>query len=189
MLDLKFIREHPDLVREGIRKKGDADHIDDILNVDERRRDLLKKGETLKNKRNTVSDQIGKLKKEKQDASAMIGEMEQVKNRIKTIDDELRHVDEELNALMLSVPNVPHPSVPVGKTPADNQEIAKWGENPVIDFKPKSHWELLEKLDIVDFERGVKISGAGFPVYKGQGARLQRALINFFLDEAASKGY
>src|SRR5262249_15333344 len=189
MLDLKFIREHPDLVREGIRKKGDADHIDDILKIDERRRDLLQNVEALKNHRNTVSEQIGKLKKDKQDASSQIAEMEQVKTRIKAIDDDLRTLEDELHRLMLAVPNVPHPSVPVGKTPADNQEIATWGERPVIDFKPKSHWELLEKLDIIDFERGVKISGAGFPVYKGQGAKLQRALINFFLDEASSRGY
>jgi seryl-tRNA synthetase len=189
MLDLKFIREHPDLVREGIRKKGDADNVDEILKTDERRRDLLQQGEQLKNQRNTVSEQIGRLKRDKHDASGMIGQMEEVKSQIKSIDDELRAVEQELHRLMLSVPNVPHPSVPVGKTPADNQEIAKWGEPPVIDFRPKSHWELLEKLDIIDFERGVKISGAGFPVYKGQGAKLQRALINFFLDEASSRGY
>src|SRR5438445_12977861 len=101
MLDLKFIREHPDLVREGIRKKGGTDRIDDILKVDEGRRDLLQEGETLKNKRNTVSDQIGKLKKENQDASAMIAEMEQVKSRIRTIDDDLRRVEEERKAVML----------------------------------------------------------------------------------------
>ena len=94
-----------------------------------------------------------------------------------------------LRQLMLTVPNIPHPSVPEGKTPADNQEIAKWGELPVIDFKPKPHWELAEKLDIIDFERGVKITGAGFPLYKGQGAQLQRAFINFFLDEAGTRGY
>ena len=119
----------------------------------------------------------------------MIAEMEQVKQHIKGLDDELKQVEEKLLGIMLQVPNIPHPSVPVGKTPADNQEISKWGEPPVIDFKPKSHWELLEKLDIIDFERGVKITGAGFPVYKGAGSKLQRALINFFLDEAAGKGY
>jgi len=98
-------------------------------------------------------------------------------------------VEEQFHSVMLQIPNVPHPSVPEGKTPADNQEVAKWGSPPVIDFKPKTHWELNEKLDLIDFERGVKITGAGFPVYKGQGARLQRALINFFLDEATAKGY
>jgi seryl-tRNA synthetase len=115
--------------------------------------------------------------------------MEQVKEQIKSIDEELRTVEEEFRAVMLQIPNVPHPSVPEGTTPADNEVIGKWGAPPVIDFKAKTHWELNEKLDLIDFERGVKITGAGFPVYKGQGARLQRALINFFLDEATAKGY
>jgi seryl-tRNA synthetase len=189
MLDIKFIRDYPDIVREGIKKKGEADRIDDVLKLDTQRRDLLQKGEVLKSRRNTVSDEIGKLKKAKGDASSAIAEMEQVKQQIKIFDDELGKVEDELNRLLLTIPNVPHPSVPVGKTPADNQEIAKWGNVPVVDFKPKSHWELLEKLDIIDFERGVKITGAGFPVYKGKGAQLQRALINFFLDEAATRGY
>ncbi|HEV8538931.1 MAG TPA: serine--tRNA ligase [Bacteroidota bacterium] len=189
MLDPRFIREHPDLVKEGIRKKGGDDRVDEVLNLDAHRRELLQKGEALKNRRNVVSEEIGKLKRGGQDASAPIAEMDQVKDQIKAIDDETRKIDHELNTLMLQIPNIPHPSVPVGSTPADNQEVAKWGEPPVIDFKPKSHWELLEKLDIIDFERGVKVTGAGFPVYKGNGARLQRALINFFLDEAAARGY
>jgi seryl-tRNA synthetase len=189
MLDIKFIREHPDLVREGAAKKGHDDHVDDVLRLDQRRRELLQEGEALKNRRNVVSEEIGRQKRSGQDAAPGIAEMEQVKGRIKAIDDELRSIEEELRALMLQIPNIPHPSVPAGKTPADNQQIAAWGEPPVIDFKPKSHWELIEKLDIVDFERGVKITGAGFPVYKGKGAKLQRALINFFLDEAAARGY
>jgi seryl-tRNA synthetase len=189
MLDIKFIREYPDHVREGIRKKGDVDRVDEVLKLDGRRRDLLQRGEALKARRNEVSDEIGKLKRTGGDAAKAIGEMEQVKEQIKSIDDELRTVEEEFRAVMLQIPNVPHPSVPEGKTPADNEEVAKWGAPPVIDFKPKTHWELNEKLDLIDFERGVKITGAGFPVYKGQGARLQRALINFFLDEATAKGY
>src|SRR5213075_996972 len=145
-------------------------------------------GEALKAKRNEVSDEIGKLKRTGGDAAKAIGEMDDVKQQIKAIDEILRTVEEEFRTVMLQIPNVPHPSVPEGKTPAENEEIAKWGEPPVIDFKPKTHWELNEKLDVIDFERGVKITGAGFPLYKGQGARLQRALINFFLDEATSKG-
>jgi seryl-tRNA synthetase len=115
--------------------------------------------------------------------------METVKSQIKAIDDELKHVEETVNRLLLLLPNIPHPSVPVGTKPSDNQEIAKWGEPPVIDFKPLSHWELIDKLKIIDFDRGSRIAGAGFPVYTGQGAKLQRALINFFLDEAVSRGY
>ena len=189
MLDIKFIREHPDLVKEGIRKKGDHDHVDEVLKLDSQRRELLQKGEVLKNRRNVVSDEIGKLKKAGKDASSAITEMETVKSQIKTFDDELLRVEDALNKLMMMIPNVPHPSVPVGNTPADNLEVATWGEIPTIDFKPKPHWELVEKLDIIDFERGVKITGAGFPVYKGYGAKLQRALINFFLDEASDRGY
>jgi seryl-tRNA synthetase len=189
MLELKFIREHPDLVREGIRKKGETDRVDEILQLDLRRRELLGTAEALKNTRNTVSEEIGRLKKAKQDASGPISEMEKVKQSIKTLDEELGGVGEKLNALLLNVPNIPHPSVPEGKTPADNQEIASWGEEPVVDFSMKPHWDLVSKLDIIDFERGVKIAGAGFPVYKGAGAKLQRALINFFLDEASERGY
>ncbi|MBI1805237.1 MAG: serine--tRNA ligase [Ignavibacteria bacterium] len=189
MLDLKFIREHPDLVKEGIRKKGEADSVDDVLRLDMQRRDLVQRGEALKNRRNTVSEEIGKLKRGGQDASPSIAEMDAVKTQIKSLDDELKQVEESLNRLLLTLPNIPHPSVPEGKTPADNQEIAKWGEPPVIDFTPKPHWDLVQKLDIIDFERGVKVAGAGFPIYKGPGAKLQRALINFFLDEAYAKGY
>jgi len=189
MLDIKFIREHPDLVKEGILKKGAEDNIDEVLKLDAQRRELLQRVEILKNKRNIVSEEIGKLKREKKDASTAISQMEEVKNQIKSIDNEVKGIEEKLYQLMLTIPNVPHPSVPVGKTPADNREIFKWGEPPAIDFKPKPHWELAEKLDIIDFERGVKITGAGFPLYKGQGAKLERALINFFLDEASKRGY
>jgi seryl-tRNA synthetase len=189
MLDIKFIREHPDLVKDGIRKKGAEDNIDEVLKLDAQRRELLQKVEVLKNKRNVVSEEVGKLKRDKKDASAVIAQMDEVKQQIKSIDEEVSGIEKSLSQLMLTIPNIPHPSVPVGKLPTDNQEIAKWGELPVIDFKPKPHWELAEKLDIIDFERGVKITGAGFPLYKGQGAQLQRALINFFLDEAAKHGY
>ncbi|HUN67038.1 MAG TPA: serine--tRNA ligase [Bacteroidota bacterium] len=189
MLDIKFIREHPDLVREGIRKKGETDSIGEILSLDERRRDLVQRGEALKNRRNVVSDEIGKLKKSGADASAALSEMESVKSQVRSIDDELTGIEQSLTRLLLTVPNVPHPSVPEGKSPADNQEIASWGSKPAADFPFKPHWELVQKLDIIDFERGVKVTGAGFPIYKGAGARLQRALINFFLDEAGQKGY
>jgi seryl-tRNA synthetase len=189
MLDIKFIREHPDLVKEGIRKKGEVDNVDELLAADTQLRGLLQKGEALKSRRNVVSEEIGKLKRDKKDASSPIAEMETVKSQIKSIDEELKHVEETVNRLLLLLPNIPHPSVPVGAKPADNQEIAKWGEPPVIDFKPLTHWELIEKLGIIDFDRGSRITGAGFPVYTGQGAKLQRALINFFLDEAVARGY
>ena len=189
MLDMKFIREHADLVREGIRTKGETDSISEILSLDASRREIIGKAEQLKNRRNVVSDEVGKLKRAGGDASAALGEMETVKSQIKTFDDELRRIEEALNPPLLAVPNVPHPSVPEGRTPADNVELSKWGQIPVIDFKPRPHWELVEKLGIIDFERGVKITGAGFPLYRGAGAKLERALINFFLDEASARGY
>lgn len=189
MLDIKFIREHPELVKEGVRKKGAEDNIDETLKLDAQRRDLLQKVEVLKNKRNVVSEEIGKLKRDKKDASAAISQMDEVKIQIKSLDDQIAEIEKILSQLLLTIPNIPHPSVPDGRMPADNQEIAKWGEPPVIDFKSKPHWEIAQTLDIIDFERGVKITGAGFPLYKGKGAQLQRALINFFLDEALKRGY
>lgn len=189
MLDIAFIRAHPDLVKEGIRKKGGTDTVDEVLRLDAERRDLIQKDQVLKNKRNTVSADIGKLKRTGGDASAAIADMENVKNQIKAFDEQLHTIETSLSQLMLAIPNIPHPSVPVGTTPADNQEIAKWGERPELDFAPKPHWELADRLGIIDFERGVKITGAGFPLYCGKGAILQRALINFFLEEAGKRGY
>jgi seryl-tRNA synthetase len=190
MLDIKIVREHPDLVRDGVRRKGeDPSRIDAVLALDERRRVLIHQTETLKSKKNTVSAEVAKLKSGGQDASALISEMRSVADAIKAGDDDLKRVDEELTGIMLTIPNIPHTSVPDGASPADNQVISTWGDEPVIDFTPKPHWELMEKLGIIDFPRGTKITGAGFPVYVGKGARLERALINFFLDEAAAHGY
>ncbi|RPI04415.1 MAG: serine--tRNA ligase [Ignavibacteriae bacterium] len=189
MLDIKFIRENRDLVRSGAEAKGISVNLDQIFQLDDKRRALIQEGDTLKAKRNTVSAEVGKIKKQGGDASAVIAEMETVKNRIQEIDPELREVETTLTGLLLTVPNIPHPSVPIGKTPADNKEIFRWGEIPQADFPVKPHWELTEKLGIVDFDRGAKVSGAGFPFYVGKGAALERALINFFLDEASSRGY
>jgi seryl-tRNA synthetase len=190
MLDMKVLREQPDAVRAGVLRKGENPAtIDEALALDEQRRALLQHGEALKNKKNTVSQQVAAMKARKEDASAVIAEMRLVADEIKKLDGELRSVEEQLHKVMLQIPNVPHSSVPDGRTPADNQEISLWGEPPVIDFTAKPHWDLLESLGIVDFERGTKITGAGFPVFIGKGARLERALINFFLDEASAHGY
>ena len=123
MLDIKFIREHPDLVKEGIRKKGAVDNIEEVLKLDGQRRELLQKVEALKNQRNIVSEEVGKLKRDKKDVSAVIAQMDEVKQQIKSIDDELDGIEKSLNQLLLTIPNIPHPSVPVGKLPTDNQEI------------------------------------------------------------------
>ena len=189
MLDLKFIRENRDLVSSGAEAKSINIDLDEIFTLDDRRRTLIQEGDALKAKRNLVSAQVGKIKKQGGDASSVIAEMESVKNRIQEIDPEIRDIETNLNALLLTVPNIPHPSVPIGQTPADNKEIFQWGEPLKTDFLLKPHWELTEKLGIVDFDRGAKVSGAGFPFYVGKGATLERALINFFLDQATERGY
>ncbi|MGD1046514.1 MAG: serine--tRNA ligase [Bacteroidota bacterium] len=189
MLDLKFIRDNRDLVRSGAEAKGININLDEIFVLDDKRRALIQEGDALKAKRNLVSAQVGKIKKQGGDASSVIAEMESVKNRIQEIDPEIREVETSLDSLLLTVPNIPHPSVPIGKTPADNKEIFRWGEMLKTDFLLKPHWELTEKLGIVDFDRGAKVSGAGFPFYVGKGATLERALINFFLDQATERGY
>jgi seryl-tRNA synthetase len=189
MLDLKFIRENRDLILKGAEAKGIAVNLDEIITVDDRRKALIQEGDVLKAKRNQVSAQVGKIKKEGGEASRVIAEMESVKSRIQEIDIELREVEKSLNALLLTVPNVPHSSVPIGKTPAENKEIFRWGDLPKSDFPMKPHWELTDKFGIVDFNRGSKVSGAGFPFYVGKGATLERALINFFLDQAGQHGY
>ncbi|MEX1274439.1 MAG: serine--tRNA ligase, partial [Bacteroidota bacterium] len=185
----KFIREHFDSVRQGAEAKGITVNLGEIIALDEERRKFIQEGEALKAKRNEVSGQIGKLKKEGGDASTAIAEMEKVKERIQSIDHELRLVESRLNAELLTVPNIPHPSVPVGKTPEENKEIFRWGEQVKTDFPLKPHWELTEKLGIIDFTRGARTAGAGFPFYVGKGATLERALINFFLDQALQRGY
>jgi seryl-tRNA synthetase len=189
MLDLKFIRENRDLVRAGAEAKGITVNLDTICAVDDKRKALIQEGDVLKAKRNQVSAQVGKIKKEGGDASGVIAEMESVKTRIQEIDSEMREVEKNLNTLLLTVPNIPHPSVPLGKTPADNNEVFHWGEVPKTDFPMKPHWEFTDKFGIVDFNRGSKVSGAGFPFYVGKGATLERALINFFLDQAVQRGY
>jgi len=190
MLEVRFIREHPDLVKEGIVKKGgDPGKIDEVMLLDERRRTLIQRGEALKGRRNTVSAEVPRLKAGKQDASGLIAEMKNVSDEIKAVDGELKMIEQDIRNLLLQIPNVPHPTVPPGKTPADNQTVDTWGEVPEIDFSPRPHWELVEKLRIVDFARGTKITGAGFPVYMGKGAQLERALINFFLDEAGANHF
>jgi seryl-tRNA synthetase len=189
MLDLKFIRDHTDLVKQGIKAKGAADNVGEILALDGQRRSLIQEGELLKAKRNDASANIGAMKRTGQDTTALVKEMNEVKTRIQAIDEELKVVDDQLESLLLTVPNIPHPSVPVGSTPADNKEIFQWGGKPSVDFPLKPHWELTEKLGIIDFARGAKVAGAGFPFYVGMGAVLQRSLINFFLDQAAVAGY
>ncbi len=193
MIDIKLIRENPELVKEKIRAKNEKDTVDEILALDKRRREILKEAEALKAKRNSVSKQIGVLKKEGKDTSEILAEMKRVSEEIKNLDAELRETESKLNELLLWVPNLPHESVPIGKDENDNVEVRRWlpeGETLEKDFELLDHLQLGKKLGILDFDRGAKITGSGFPVYVGKGAALERALINFMLDYHINKhGY
>ncbi len=182
MLDLKFVREHLDQVKSALEKRGSQLSLDQFLELDEKRRRLIQQIEELRNKRNTVSQQIGKIKKEGGDASSLISEMKQVGEEIKGLEAQLDTVEDEIQKIMLSIPNIPHESVPVGKDEEDNVVVKRWGDIPEFSFKPLPHWEIGEKTGILDFKRAAKITGSRFVVYMGLGAMLERALINFMLD-------
>ena len=185
MLDLKFIRENPEKVKEGVQNKNEKDNIDEILSQDKKRRENLQKVEELKAKRNKTSQEIGKIMKAGGNADEIRAEMKTVSDEIKELDDEVRNIEEQLNDLLAWTCNLPHESVPVGKSAEDNVEARKWqpeGFSFENSFKKLDHVELGKKHNILDFERGAKISGSGFPVYVGKGATLERALINYMLD-------
>ena len=183
MLDLKFLRANFAEVKGKLQHRGeDLTDLGRFEELDQKRRELIVETEQLKSKRNEVSQQVAVLKREKKDAEHLITEMREVGDRIKGLDDELRVVEETLENLLLSIPNIPHESVPVGDTEDDNIEIRKWGSLPEFTFEPKPHWEIAEKLGILDFERAGKVTGSRFVFYKGLGARLERALISFMLD-------
>lgn len=183
MLDIKKIRENPESVKQGIKKKGTSPElIDEILEIDKKRRVIIGEVEQLKAKNNKVSSEIAKMKKEGKDASQIITEMKEVTNKIKQLDSDLLTIEQELDSKLFYIPNIPHPEVPEGKDETQNKEIRQWGEKPKFNFKPKTHWEIAEHLDILDNERAAKIAGTRFTLYKGLGAQLERALINFMLD-------
>ena len=193
MLDLKYIRENPDAVRKGIENKNEKNRIDELLDLDKKRRDLITNTEELKAKKNQVSQEVAKLKKAGQDASSIIEEMKKVSEQIKNYDEQLGTVQDQLNNILMYIPNLPHSSVPVGKSADDNVETRQWLPDGFAfekQGKALDHIELGKKLGILDFERGAKISGSGFPLYTGKGATLERALINFMLDyHLANHGY
>ena len=179
MLSLQLIRENPDLVRDALEKRHDSAPIEEILSLDKQRRNLLAEVEALRARRNEVSKEIGKTGEK---PPQLIEEMRHIGDQIKTLDEQVKSTEEQLNDLLLRVPNIPHPSVPEGKDESENRIVRSWGEAREFDFKPRPHWELGEKLGIIDFGRGVKLSGTRFYVLKGLGAHLQRALISFMLD-------
>ena len=182
MLDLKFLRENLEEVEKRLKTRGGDSDLSGFKELDIKRRKLLTESETLKARRNAVSEEIGKLKREKKDASALVAEMQEEGAKLKALETDAAAVEEEMNAFLLGVPNVPHSSVPIGKDSNDNPVVRKWGEPRTFAFSPKEHTEIGEKLGILDFERAGKISGARFSLLVGAGALLERALINFMLD-------
>ena len=184
MLDLNFIRENPDLVKAKLADLNMEAPIDEILQLDGQRRELLKEVEALRQERNVGSKAIGQLMREgkKEEAEARKQRMSEVGAEIGQLDERLRLIETELHEQQLYVPNMPGPNVPVGPTEAYNVEVRRWGDPPSFDFEPQAHWDLGETLDIIDFERGVKVSGTRFYVFKGAGAALHRALTNWFID-------
>ncbi len=182
MLDLKWVVNHLDEVKSGLAKRGQDIDLSHLESLNQKRKALQVEFDSLRALQNQKSTEIQKLQKQKEDASALITEMQKVAKRNKEIAPALTEVEEEIEKVLLHIPNIPHSSVPVGKSSEDNTLVRSWGEKPQFSFKPLEHWELGEKLDILDFERGVKIAAARFTLSKGLGAKLERALINFMLD-------
>jgi len=179
MLSLQFIRQNPELVRESLTKRGEVSGLDEVLRLDEERRRLIQEAESLRARKKQVSKEIGKMKEKPPE---LLAEMRDTGDSIKSLEAEGERIEGELNELLLRIPNLVHPSVPVGKDSSDNVVVREWGKPRKFDFTPLAHWDIGPKLGIIDFERGVKISGTRFYVLKELGARLQRALISFFLD-------
>ncbi len=190
MLDIKLIRENPDFVKEKLKLRGEDENIiNRILKFDNERLEVIHSAEKLKELRNKVSEEIAQLKKNKEDAEDKILEMRKVSDEIKQYDEKLREFEKQIDDELINVANIAADNVPEGKDASENVEIRQWGEKKEFDFKVKDHLELAKLHDILDFERGAKISGSGFPLYKGKGATLERALWNFMLDTQIKNGY
>jgi seryl-tRNA synthetase len=179
MLDIKLIRDNPEVIRQALDKRGESVPLDKIIDLDTRHRQLLHEAENLRAKRNDVSKQISKMAEK---PPQLIADMRQIGDKINSIESETALVRDELEDLLLRLPNIPFPDVPIGKDSSDNIIVHAWGKQKELLFKPLPHWELGEKLGIIDFERGIKLSGSRFYILRGLGARLQRALIDFMLD-------
>lgn len=189
MLDARFVRDNIDFIKDSLHKRGYDIDLSDFISWEKERLELLKESEELRNKRNVVSEEIGRLKKQKVDTTSLITEMKEVGERIKAIDENLIKLENAINSFLMNLPNIPHHTVPYGKDETENIEVRRYGEIREFDFTPLNHWDIGELLDIIDFNRGGKITGSRFSVMKGQGAKLERALINFMLDLNTSKGY
>jgi seryl-tRNA synthetase len=182
MLDLGYVRDHLDAIEKMARDRGGKFDLQPFKALDTERRQLITQNERLKAERNKASEEIARLKKSGQDASAILARMKEVSEQIKRDDERVAQLDESMKQFMLTIPNVPHSSVPVGTSSAQNVEVRRWGAPPKFDFAPKAHWDLGEGAGVLDFDSAIKIAGARFAVYKGLGARMERAIANFFLD-------
>ena len=189
MLDLKFVRENLDVVKTMLKNRHNPLSLDEFEKLEKERRDILGEVEALKNKRNTASKEISVMKKNGENADALVVEMREVGDKIKELDARLKEVETNLTDILLHIPNIPNADVPIGKDDTENPEIRKWGEPRKFDFEPKAHWDIGTNLDILDAERAAKVSGARYMFYKGLGARLERACINFMMDLHAKQGY
>ncbi|MBP2072141.1 MULTISPECIES: serine--tRNA ligase [Thermoanaerobacterium] len=190
MLDIKRIRNNPDEVKRAIELKKENSNIDEFLEIDEKRREILKELESLKNKRNKESENIAKLKREGKDAEELIKEMREISDKIKAMESDVKQYDERLEELLWTIPNIPHESVPVGDSDADNVEVRRWGDVRKFDFEVKPHWDIGVELGILDFEAASRVTGSRFTFYKGLGCRLERSLISFMMDLHTEKhGY
>ncbi len=182
MLDLKFVRDNLPTVEQSLKNRNASVDLSEFIGLDKKRRELLVEVESLKSRRNTVSQEVSRLKKAGQDADALIVEMRGVGDRISEMDSEVKEIETKLTSILMYIPNIPHVSVPVGADEESNPEVRRWGEPRKFDKAPLAHWEIGEKLGILDFERGGKVSGARFTFYKGLGSRLERSLISFMID-------
>lgn len=190
MLDIKLLRSEPEKVQEAVRKRGGELDLTEFAALDRARRDCLQEVEALKNKQNTVSRQIPVYKKEGRDVAPIFAEMKELSNKTKALDDRVRELDEQLKKIVMTIPNIPNARVPEGLSDADNTEMRRWGEPPKFDFEAKAHWEIGENLGILDAATAAKVTGSRFTFYKGLGARLERAVYNFYLDfHTANSGY
>ncbi len=181
MFDIKLIRENIELVKKGLAAKNAKVSLDDVVRLDAKRRDLLVELDQLRNQKNLANDEVSQCLKAKKDPKAKIASMKEISSKIDQLDPEVRKIEEKLDQILLGIPNLPHDSVPVG-TAEGNQEIRRWGHEKKLNFKPQTHVELSESLDIIDFKRAAKLSGSNFVLFKGDGACLERALYNFMLD-------
>ena len=190
MLDIKFVRDNPELVLQNLKNRNNPMNLDRFMELEKQRREIIAETENLKSQKNAVSKKISEMKKNKENADAVILEMRQVGEKISQLDKQLREVQDELHDILLRIPNMCHESVPVGKDDSDNPEVRRWGTPREFDFEPKAHWDIGADLDILDPERAAKVTGTRFTFYKGLGARLERALINFMMDLHVDKqGY